>query len=606
MMEIQKIVIPKGTRYLSQVKNLAFPEYPIILDKKICDCGCTYYFLSDNFKESVILCSPRRNLIQTKVDNTDLNIFWYDTQIKSIENDLCLYFVKCKTENIFPKICTTYDTFPKLISKIGKSDDFRIIIDECQLILQDSGFKSIIEMDFMNSLKGLKKSIYLSATPPKPEYCNKIECLKDLPKIELVWNKDDISNYSVQSIKLKSKETFQTIVKQYQSQYNELGYFNKMEIDGNEYLSKELVIYVSNISLIRKIISSCNLSNTEVYIIASEDNNKKDISKLKNDGYLIGKPQKRGENHYKYTFCTRTAFVGADFYSTNASSIIFSNTKIDSMITDILLDVPQIIGRERLKENMFRYSIKLYIKDESFDNDFELERKRKLKETQSYLNLWEKLDDYQKQQIRRDLSREDSYTDFLKDGTITINDLKITAEDYANEIRNQDTFKVELVNIVYKPENDKKVNEVISQFNSMWTFESKMKLIDETLQKPELKELFLYQLNVFPEKYRRFWKVLGSDRLKANGYNYTDISNEYNEVIQTQIIKNMIYKDFGLGWYSSKMIKDWFIDCYCNLNIKLKPSATDIEKYFDSEQKILKINGSVSRGFLLKGYKQTL
>ena len=49
-----------------------------------------------------------------------------------------------------------------------------------------------------------------------------------------------------------------------------------------------------------------------------------------------------------FTFCTRTVYLGADFYSDNARSFIISDANIDTLAVDITLDLPQILGRQRL------------------------------------------------------------------------------------------------------------------------------------------------------------------------------------------------------------------------------------------------------------------
>ena len=65
----------------------------------------------------------------------------------------------------------------------------------------------------------------------------------------------------------------------------------------------------------------------------------------------------QGEINKMFTFCTRTTYLGADFYSTNAFTIICSDCNIKTLVIDISLDLPQIVGRQRLKENVFRNEV---------------------------------------------------------------------------------------------------------------------------------------------------------------------------------------------------------------------------------------------------------
>ena len=61
-----------------------------------------------------------------------------------------------------------------------------------------------------------------------------------------------------------------------------------------------------------------------------------------------------------FTFCTRTVYLGADFYSKCARSFIFSDSNIDSLAVDISEDLPQILGRQRLPENPWSNSATFY------------------------------------------------------------------------------------------------------------------------------------------------------------------------------------------------------------------------------------------------------
>ncbi len=61
-----------------------------------------------------------------------------------------------------------------------------------------------------------------------------------------------------------------------------------------------------------------------------------------------------------FTFCTRTVYLGADFYSECARSFIFSDSNIDTLAVDISDDLPQILGRQRLFENPWKNDAVFY------------------------------------------------------------------------------------------------------------------------------------------------------------------------------------------------------------------------------------------------------
>ena len=104
--------------------------------------------------------------------------------------------------------------------------------------------------------------------------------------------------------------------------------------------------------MIKSIITRNKLTQDQVNVICAKTKANKDI--LKKIGISLGKAPLKGEPHKMFTFCTRTTYVGADFYSTCASSVIVSDCKIDSLSTDIRMDFPQIMGRQRLAENKFK------------------------------------------------------------------------------------------------------------------------------------------------------------------------------------------------------------------------------------------------------------
>jgi mRNA-degrading endonuclease toxin of MazEF toxin-antitoxin module len=67
-----------------------------------------------------------------------------------------------------------------------------------------------------------------------------------------------------------------------------------------------------------------------------------------------------GQKQKKFTMCTRTVYLGADFYSTCAKSYILSDANVSCLSIDISLDLPQILGRQRLIENPWKNEAEFY------------------------------------------------------------------------------------------------------------------------------------------------------------------------------------------------------------------------------------------------------
>ena len=73
MMKKEIIAVPAKIRYISEWKNFQIDNYPHILDKQIPGCGFTEWCLVN--EENVILCSPRRILLQNKRDQHEEDVF---------------------------------------------------------------------------------------------------------------------------------------------------------------------------------------------------------------------------------------------------------------------------------------------------------------------------------------------------------------------------------------------------------------------------------------------------------------------------------------------------------------------------------------------------
>ena len=67
--KLPDIIVPKGIRYISEMDSLfRFYKLPVkcIINKQLPGCGFTEYCI--NGPENVILCSPRKMLLENKKD----------------------------------------------------------------------------------------------------------------------------------------------------------------------------------------------------------------------------------------------------------------------------------------------------------------------------------------------------------------------------------------------------------------------------------------------------------------------------------------------------------------------------------------------------------
>ena len=65
-MEKETIIVPSGIRYINQWDGFNLPNHPCIINKTITGCGFTEYCLTNS--DNVILCSPRKILLENKAE----------------------------------------------------------------------------------------------------------------------------------------------------------------------------------------------------------------------------------------------------------------------------------------------------------------------------------------------------------------------------------------------------------------------------------------------------------------------------------------------------------------------------------------------------------
>ena len=63
-MNIIPMTVPFGTRYISEWKDYELPSGQCIVDKGVTGCGYTELCLTNN--RHIVLCSPRKMLLENK------------------------------------------------------------------------------------------------------------------------------------------------------------------------------------------------------------------------------------------------------------------------------------------------------------------------------------------------------------------------------------------------------------------------------------------------------------------------------------------------------------------------------------------------------------
>jgi len=668
MIKQAPIVVPKGIRYLSQWGDFSIPNHPCIINKQITGCGFTEYCITNN--ENVILCSPRKILLENKESQHVGQVYYIrndlDTSpkvdidlnkenrkssdssekvdyeaIKKEVNSLKLRvqsYINASIVNQTPaKILVTYDSFRLVKEAINdlepqgvNLDQFRVVVDEWQAIFVDSTFKSNTELEFVSQLQDLKRVCFVSATPYIEDYLNDLDEFKDLPYYELDWKTAEPLRVNTPFIEShpcsKSIISFACdIIDQYRKGEGEIYSFTNFG-QIQEIQSKEAVIYVNSVKNICDIIKKAELTLDETNVLCSRDaSNNRDVKAafgLKGKSIeVLGRVPKRGEPHKMFTLCTRTVYLGADFYSTNAKTYIFADANVDSLTVDISLDLPQILGRQRLDCNPWKHRAELYYKTINEGNietkeQLESRLREKDKKTEDLLGAWKDAKPERRHTLAetyQDMARTNNY----KKNYVAINvraggDLvpvfnkyvrisekrawEIQQNNYKNNFSVFGTMEKEGNNVVISD-----IDKFIMSLGNYKTFPEKMKQIYDACLPPELAERVLSQL---PIEYGNFYRSISPEEAKRLSYRKGVLGKRYernleNQDVDSDALKDLIFDTFKVGSkYTKADAKSSLGSIYELVKYNKTPKATDLDEYFELKRCAITVeDGKRAEGF---------
>ena len=672
--KLNDYIVPRGIRFISELgTNFRFYKFPVkcIINKQLPGCGFTEYCLRG--PENVILCSPRKMLLENKKDqhgrdvylvvnelekeltvDKDLNkvdktrsqvfidtlkkvVHGKDTVYNRLMNEIKDYLNERKYLGDKPcKILVTYDSYrivKDILESLGIFQSFYTVIDEFQTILHDSKFKSNTELEFLDILKQSHSALFVSATPMLEEYLNMLGEFDGLPYINMDWASQDPTRVLKPSLKVLTMKSVGTKLPEIIDSYKS-GNFESAIRMVNGYptrvISDEAVFYVNSVNHITSIIKKCDLQPEEVNILCSDTpENLKRIQKKLGKRFTIGEVPLKGVKPKMFTFCTRTVYLGADFYSTCARSFIFSDSNIDSLAVDISEDLPQILGRQRLFDNPWKNEAIFYyrstcdyrkVSQEEFDREIERKKKATSDLLLSYNSTPEKArltvaERYQT--LARTQNYKDDYiaVNEHQSGTLipVLNNLVLVNEIRAFRIQQidyKDRFTVfSTIYSTLSPDDiiNQEVSRFLEQYQKFGTFKSKLKYLCECSFNDTMTNIILDQIGEH-DNIKSYYLALGPEKLRALGYNKTYIEKELGVVTFSQeLLESNIYSEFKVGdKITLSDIKSRLEVLYKSINYDATPKAKDLENYFnvkessarveiDGVKKVVKIYNIISR-----------
>lgn len=606
-----EISVPKECQYLSDWVGFdnELPPGHIILNKSICGCGCTDHYLTND--QPVILLSPRRNLITSKLKNgrTAGKVHYFDRSsgcnlsesIADMENYLCRCGANPFGEQpLVPKIMVTYDSLVHVVDAMlnhGLLDQFEIVVDEFTCIFTDVKLKGSTEINLLHHLNSLQNRIvYISATPLKEAYLDLMGEFKDMPYVTLLWDPSRVE--SVQVFYSKMRSTTSEVSKIIED-YRVNGFFKSKIIDGQQYNSTEAVFFLNSVTDIVSIINKNSLTPSETLVIcADEQKNRTALRKVHHTIGVVPNEIEYKSQNKPFTFVTKCAFEGTDFYSDCSTTYVFADSNRDNLSLDISIDLPQIAGRCRSRSNPFRNEIYYFYKDANLENGmnerqmiqyYDAKRNATIAKVQQLQQITDPgiLNKLKTAQVIDKYSKDyldvDDYTGTCR---AVCNDLAFIADLRAVEIKMMQyrgsyqmmrCMRNNGFNATHQfSQAEKLYKQFCQEFFTDANFQRRMKLYIDTVQcYPELLPM-IEEASVIPIEFKQYYRGLGAERIKRSGYVESILRKHLEDASKFSSVNITLERE---KVYSNAEIKSMIQAEYNRLGMNATAKATDITKY---------------------------
>ena len=605
------IKVPKECQYLSDWTGFdnELPPGHIILNKSICGCGCTDHYLTND--QPVILLSPRRNLITSKLKNgrTAGKVHYFDRSsgcdlsesIADMENYLC----RCGGDPfggqpLVPKIMVTYDSLVHVVDAMlnhGLLNRFEIVVDEFTCIFTDVKLKGSTEINLLHHLNSLQNRIvYISATPLKEAYLDLMGEFKDMPYVTLLWDPSRVESVQVFYSKMRSTTSeVSKIIEDYRAN----GFFKSKIIDGQQYNSTEAVFFLNSVKDIAAIINQNKLMPSETLVIcADEPKNRTALRKVQHTIDVVPNEIEYKSQNKPFTFVTKCTFEGTDFYSDCSTTYVFADSNRDNLSLDISIDLPQIAGRCRSRSNPFRNEIYYFYKDANLEDGmnerqmiqyYDAKRNATIAKVQQLQQITDPgiLDKLKTAQVidkyTKDYLDVDDYTGTCR---AVCNDLAFIADLRAVEIKMMQ-YRGSYQMLRCMRNNGFNATHQFSQAEHLYkqfcqeffadaNFQRRMKLYIDTVQcYPELLPM-IEEASVIPIEFKQYYRGLGAERIRRSGYVESILRKHLEDASKFSSVNITLEQD---RVYSNAEIKSMIQAEYNRLGMNATAKATDITKY---------------------------
>lgn len=581
---MKEIIINGGShRYLSELDLFKNGLPDGIINKTKPDVGGTYSAVNCN-KNYIIVC-PFRDLVDSIAadNNNKYNVFKCYAGV--YESDFKRY---CR-DNEIKKIAVTYDSFSnKILKWIDNPNDWYIVIDEYHLLLSEMDYREDAITKLLETIKQFNHYSLLSATPIDVNF--EIPVFKRLTHYKVIWDERERVNV----MRYKTTKLI-TGVTNFINAFLENGF----NIGGVNV--EQLFVFFNTVTGIEQIVSTLNINPELVKIsCANRIRNKKILGDYEIEP--ITNPNKR------INFFTKKGFQGCNMFSNNALVVVVSDGYRDTTLVDISTTLEQIVGRLRENKeyhNVFRnYIVHFYSTNNHILDDNEFKQLMSDKEADAKLKIsgWQKMTNEERESYSKDLNLEKSLISIVN-GEMKINELKRQSFIYKQSIRKQykDGFGIRAT---YG-------NRFNISNQSVWDdFSIKVKkaitISYKDLLNDYLSSKSVEYLSEYPE-FENIAKYLTETEIHTLHYNKEKMLCRIEDKIKMDKVYRDIYKELGAGFISSKDLKVILSRLFIKYGIKLKTKASLITKspYYDATEKVQRVDGRPTKGYIIDKMKLT-
>ena len=580
------IIIDGGNaRYLSELPEFQDGLPHGIVNKTKTDVGGTY--VAANCQSNYIIVCPFRDLVDSIAadKNNKYDVFKCYGRVKEYQ------FQKYIKEHKIYKIAVTYDSLPKLLKWMdGKTEGWKLLIDEYHLIIEDMDFREAAITEMISMVTMFSHYTFLSATPIDEDY--EIDFFKQLQHYKVVWQK---------GLPITVKKIKATCLSKGLCNLIKIFLENGIripDIDGELREVEQLFIFLNSVTTARQIADTLELDEDEVKICCAEkQRNRLVLGRYKIES--VCSPNKR------INFFTKKCFQGCNLFSNNGLVIVASDAYRTQTLVDISTTMEQISGRLRENDdykNIFRNTmVHIYSTNKNILTDEEFEQKMKKKEEDAtrLLSLQAKADEKELATLIRKVNIE---TDLLSiiDGRLKYNDLKKQSFYLKQEIRK--TYK----DGIYLREKYDKSEKFIQTNQELWKdFDIELARAVTISYEQLLKDYLDHPSESYEQEYpefsdfRRYLKETEMNSCRWNKDKMMKMVEDYKKM-------NAVYKAiYRKGFISSKELKALFTNEFQQRGITISPKATQIMNcnLYEVRKCKVRIDGKLTDGYEIGDWK---